>query len=129
MIFLKKQTHKVSFFGRQLKTVYYFQLKTRHGKKFHFIKRKGWICTLQIHLFCFINRANVLLILIFLIQNHLTEYLTIHCYRIPNSRKTSFRFATTSSRIKIPKPTNSARSMNLSPGLRPVIISYNRKKT
>ena len=35
---------------------------------FHFIKRKRWICTLQIHLFRFINRANVLLILIFLIQ-------------------------------------------------------------
>lgn len=48
---------------------------------------------------------------------------------MPNNLKTSFRLATTKSKSKMAKPTYSARSMNLSPGLRPVMISYNRKKT
>ena len=44
-------------------------------------------------------------------------------YIYPNQRRMSLRLATTMSRIRMPKPTYSARIMNVSDGLRRVIIS------
>ena len=51
------------------------------------------------------------------------DYSNYRFYRYPNQRRMSFKLANTIKRMRMPKPTYSARIMNSSEGLQRVIIS------